>query len=207
MAMSSKRWLQEHHSDQYVKRSREEGYASRAAYKLLELNEKDCFLKRSMTVLDLGAAPGGWSQVAREQVGPGGTVIALDILPMDPIHGVTFIQGDFTQQVVLDKLLEAVRGVQVDLVISDMAPNITGNKTVDQPRSVYLVELALDCAYSILKLNGTFVAKLFQGAGVDELLVGMKRHFRSVKSRKPKASRARSSEVYIVASGFMGYNE
>lgn len=204
--MSSRRWLKEHHSDEYVKRSREEGYASRAAYKLLELNEKDHFIKPGMVVADLGAAPGGWSQVARQLVGKSGKVFALDILPMAPIEGVTFIQGDFTKQQVLDKLLEVVAGQPLDLVISDMAPNISGNKHVDQPRAMHLVELALDCAFNLLKPNGTFLAKVFQGEGVEVLTTLMKQHFKSVKSRKPKASRARSREIYVLATGFMGYN-
>lgn len=204
--MSSKRWLNEHHSDEYVKRAREEGYASRAAYKLLELNSKDSFLRPGMTVVDLGAAPGGWSQVAMERIGRNGRVIAVDLLPMEPISGVTIIQGDFTEQQVLDSLLAAVPSGGVDLVMSDMAPNISGNKSVDQPRSVCLVELALDCAYKILNKNGTFLAKIFQGEGVDALLAAMKQHFKVVKIRKPKASRARSSEIYIFATDFIGYN-
>ncbi len=204
--MSSRRWLKEHHSDEYVKRSREEGYASRAAYKLLELNEKDRFIKPGMVVADLGAAPGGWSQVVRQLVGKSGKIFALDILPMAPIEGVIFIQGDFTKQQVLDKLLEAVAEQPLDLVISDMAPNISGNKHVDQPRAMHLVELALDCAFNLLKPNGTFLVKVFQGEGVEALTALIKQHFKSVKSRKPKASRARSREIYILATGFMGYN-
>lgn len=204
--MSSKRWLNEHHSDEYVKRAREQGYASRAAYKLLELDTKDKFLKPGMTIVDLGAAPGGWSQVAMEKIGRNGRVFGLDLLPMDPIDGVTFIQGDFTEQQVIDNLLAVIGESRVDLVMSDMAPNISGNKSVDQPRSVYLVELALDCAYNLLDKNGTFLAKVFQGEGVDTLCTVMKRHFKTVKIRKPKASRARSSEIYIFATGFIGYN-
>ena len=204
--MSSKRWLNEHHSDEYVKRAREQGYASRAAYKLIELNSKDKLFKQGMGVVDLGSAPGGWSQVAMEQIGRNGRVVAVDLLPMDPVEGVTFIQGDFTEQQVLDSLLATVGSDGVDLVMSDMAPNISGNKCVDQPRSVYLVELALDCAYNLLNKNGTFLAKVFQGEGVDALLAAMKQYFRVVKIRKPKASRARSSEIYIFATDFIGYN-
>lgn len=202
----SKRWLNEHHSDEYVKRAREEGYASRAAYKLLELDDKDHFIKSGMIVVDLGCAPGGWSQVVREKIGRKGQIIGVDLLPMESIEGVTFIQGDFTEQQVLDSLMEVVNGQPVDLVISDMAPNISGNKSVDQPRSVYLVELALDCSYKLLKKNGTFLAKVFQGEGVDAMMADMKQHFKSVKIRKPKASRSRSSEIYIFATGFIGYN-
>lgn len=202
----SKRWLHEHHSDHYVKQARGAGYASRAAYKLLELNDKDRFLKSGMTVVDLGAAPGGWSQVANDVVGKGGKVFALDILPMDPITGVTIIQGDFTEDVILEQLLTTIDGQQVDLVISDMAPNISGNKHIDQPRTLHLIELALDCAYKILKPNGVFLAKVFQGAGVDALMKDMQSYFKIVKVRKPKASRARSSEFYIFATGFIGYN-
>ncbi|PHQ80037.1 MAG: 23S rRNA (uridine(2552)-2'-O)-methyltransferase RlmE [Coxiella sp. (in: Bacteria)] len=205
--MSSKRWLHEHHNDVYVKRSREEGYASRAAYKLLELNDKDHFLKPGMTVVDLGSTPGGWSQVASKLIGHKGRVFALDLLPMDPIPGVTFLQGDFTESQVLDKLMAMIDGDAVDLVISDMAPNLSGNKGADQPRSVYLVELALDCAYNLLKKNGSFLAKIFQGEGVDVLIADMRKRFKTVRIRKPKASRARSSEIYIFATGFMGYND
>ncbi len=202
--MSSKRWLQEHHSDIYVKKSRQEGYASRAAYKLLELNEKDKFLKPGMTVVDLGAAPGGWAKVASELVASKGKVIAMDILPMNPIEGVVFIQGDFTEQSVFEAMLSSV-GI-VHLVMSDMSPNTTGNKSIDQPRSLYLVELALDFACSVLKLEGVFVSKIFQGAGMDAVIAKTRQYFSSVKLRKPNASRSRSSEVYIVASGFLGYN-
>jgi 23S rRNA (uridine2552-2'-O)-methyltransferase len=204
--MSSKRWLNEHHTDEYVKRAREEGYASRAAYKLLELNEKDKFLMPGISVIDLGCAPGGWLQVIKQKVGRNGQVIGVDLLPIVSIDGVEFIQGDFTQQQVLDKLMETVGDQGVDLVISDMAPNITGNKSIDQPRSVYLVELALDCAYKLLNKKGTFLAKVFQGEGVDVMMADMKKHFKVVKIRKPKASRSRSSEIYIFATEFIGYN-
>lgn len=203
--MSSKRWLTEHHTDEYVKRAREAGYASRAAYKLIELNEKDRFLKPGMTVIDLGSAPGGWSQVAAQQVGRHGHVIALDRLVMDPIEGVTFIQGDFTEDTVLTTLLDLVASKRIDLVMSDMAPNLSGNKHIDQARSSYLVELAVDCAYKLLNKGGSFLVKVFQGEGVDALLLDMKQHFKQVKVRKPKASRARSSEIYILATDFIGY--
>lgn len=202
----SKRWLHEHHTDRYVKQAREAGYASRAAYKLLELNEKDTFLKRGMVVVDLGAAPGGWSQVSAQVVGQSGQVFALDILPMDPIPGVDIIQGDFTEESVLEQLLALINGKLVDLVISDMAPNISGNKHIDQPKSLHLIELALECAYKVLKPGGAFLVKVFQGGGVDTLMKEMKPHFKTVKVRKPQASRARSREFYIFATGFIGYN-
>ena len=195
-------WLREHHLDEYVKRARLEGYASRAAYKLLELNEKDHFLKSGMTVLDLGAAPGGWSQVAAQQVGSRGQVVATDILAMDPIQGVTFIQGDFTEEAFFEQLLQTLGDRSIDLVLSDMAPNMAGNKHIDQPRSLHLVELALDCACRVLGPNGVFVAKIFQGAGMDVLFVEIKKRFKQVRIRKPRASRARSAEIYMVASQF-----
>lgn len=198
----SKRWLHEHHSDQYVKRARSEGYASRAAYKLIELNERDQFIRRGMTVVDLGAAPGGWSQVASEIVGPKGRVVALDRLDMTPVSSVDFIQGDFTEQAALDELMSVLDGTPVDVVISDMAPNISGNKAVDQPRAVYLVELAINCAYDILKPGGVFLTKIFQGADVDILIKDLRKQFKQVKTRKPASSRSRSSEIFIFASGF-----
>ena len=202
----SKQWLNEHHNDEYVKRSRKDGYASRAAYKLLELNEKDRFLKPGMTVVDLGSAPGGWSQVARQLVGSKGQIFALDILPMPPIDGVHFLQGDFTEQKAFDALREMIGNTPVDLVISDMAPNVSGNKHVDQPRSLHLLELALDCSYNLLKPKGVFLAKAFQGEGIDTLVAAMRAHFKVIRIRKPKASRARSSEIYIFATDFIGYN-
>lgn len=197
----SKRWLKEHFSDQYVKRAKSEGYLSRASYKLLEIQEKDKILRRGMRVVDLGAAPGGWSQVAREIVGPG-CVFALDILEMAPIEGVTVIQGDFCETSVLEQLLAAVGDAGIDLVMSDMAPNISGIKSVDQPRSVYLVELAFDFALQVLKPGGCFLAKVFQGAGVDELIRVARSRFTQVRIRKPDASRARSPEMYILGLGF-----
>jgi 23S rRNA (uridine2552-2'-O)-methyltransferase len=199
---SSGRWLQEHFDDHYVKLARKDGYRSRASYKLLELQEKDRLIKPGMTVVDLGAAPGGWSQVAARLVGGKGRVIASDILPMDSIADVEFIEGDFTEQAVLDSILESLNGQKADLVISDMAPNMSGMTAVDQPRSMYLVELALDLARQVLKPGGVFVSKVFQGEGFDELLREMRAEFATVKSRKPEASRPRSREVYQVAAGF-----
>ena len=201
---SSKQWLKEHFDDDYVRRSQEQGYRSRASFKLLEMQEKDQLIRPGMTVVDLGAAPGGWSQVASELVGDGGRVVATDILPMDGIAGVEFIQGDFTEEVVLQQVLDTVGEGGIDLVISDMAPNISGMKEIDQPRSMYLAELALDLARSILDPGAYFVVKVFQGAGFPEFQRDMQSSFASVKTRKPKASRARSAEVYLLGSEFRG---
>ena len=201
---SSKGWLQEHFSDTYVKQSQQDGYRSRASYKLLELNKKDRLIRPGMTVIDLGAAPGGWSQVAADLVGDKGIVIASDILPMDAIASVEFIRGDFTEEAVFNELMQCINNRRVDLVISDMAPNMSGMADVDQPRAMYLVELALDMAQQVLSKGGCFVAKVFQGEGFDTLLAQTRKHFSSVVSRKPDASRARSREVYWVAKGFKG---
>lgn len=198
---SSKGWLKEHFDDVYVKKSQEDGYRSRASYKLLELNKKDRLMSSGDTVVDLGAAPGGWSQVASEIVGPKGKVIASDILPMDPLPDVSFVQGDFTEQEVFEALLSEIDG-KVDLVISDMAPNMSGNAAIDIPNAMYLVELALDMARQILSPDGRFVAKVFQGEGFDQLLAEMKNSFTKVLSRKPDSSRSRSREVYLVGIGF-----
>ena len=196
---SSGRWLREHESDPYVQRSRAEGYRSRASFKLLELDRRDRLFRPGMTVVDLGAAPGGWSQVAAGRVGGKGRVIASDILDMESVEGVDFIQGDFTEEPVLEALLARLGDGGADLVISDMAPNMSGMKAVDQPRAMYLVELALDLALRVLKPGGGFVAKVFQGEGFDALLAELKRTFAVVAVRKPDASRARSPEVYLVA--------
>ncbi len=201
---TSKGWLKEHFDDEYVKRSQREGYRSRACYKLLELNEKDRLIQPGMTVIDLGSAPGGWSQVAAELVGHKGRVIASDILHMDSLAGVDFIQGDFTEEQVFDSIMKIIGDSPVDLVISDMAPNMSGMAAVDQPQSMYLVELALDMARQVLKPGGAFVAKVFQGEGFDQLLRDMRTSFNTVQSRKPAASRARSREVYQVGKGFKG---
>ncbi|WP_036859457.1 23S rRNA (uridine(2552)-2'-O)-methyltransferase RlmE [Porticoccus hydrocarbonoclasticus] len=198
---SSQRWLQEHNSDHYVKRAQQDGYRSRASYKLLELHKKDRLFKPGMTVVDLGAAPGGWSQVAVTLVGDKGRVVASDILPMDSIAGVDFVEGDFTEESVLDEILELLEGQQADLVISDMAPNMSGMKAVDQPKAMYLIELALELACQILKPEGVFVAKVFHGEGFDDFLRDTKRRFQQVVTRKPDASRSRSREVYLVARG------
>jgi 23S rRNA (uridine2552-2'-O)-methyltransferase len=199
---SSRQWLDRQHSDPYVKRARREGYRSRAAYKLLEIQEKDRILRPGMRVLDLGAAPGGWSQIAARLVGPSGRIVALDLLPMDPLAGVVVMQGDFREPQVLDQLCGALGGEALDLVLSDMAPNITGMAVVDQPRSMYLVELALDLARSRLQPGGALVVKVFQGTGFDAILNEMRQSFSKVVSRKPKSSRSQSRELYLVAKGF-----
>lgn len=201
---SSGRWLQEHVTDQYVKMAKEQGYRSRASFKLLELQEKDKLIRKGMTVVDLGAAPGGWSQVAAELVGDTGRVVSSDILPMDSMAGVEFIQGDFTEESVLNEILNVMGGAQAGLVISDMAPNMSGNGSVDQPASMYLVELALDMARQVLKPKGDFVAKVFQGEGFDDYVKDVRSSFDRVVTRKPSSSRPRSREVYIVGRGFKG---
>ncbi|RVU84484.1 23S rRNA (uridine(2552)-2'-O)-methyltransferase RlmE [Leucothrix sargassi] len=203
---SSTGWLKEHFSDEYVKLSQKEGYRSRAIYKLKEIQEKDRIISQGMTVVDLGAAPGGWCQYAVELVGKKGRVIGSDILPIDPLPFVEFIQGDFTDERILDELLELIGKDKADIVISDMAPNLSGNDAIDQPTSIYLCELALDMAQRILAPNGSMIVKLFQGAGSDEYLKEVKKSFRQVKIRKPKASRARSREVYVVAQQFFSTN-
>ena len=201
---SSAGWLKEHFDDQYVQRSWQDGYRSRASYKLLEIDAKDKLLKPGMTVIDLGAAPGGWSQIAADKVGLSGVVIASDILEMDALAGVDFIQGDFTEDAVLDAILGALGERPVDLIISDMAPNMSGMAAIDQPQAMYLVELALDLARQTLRPGGHFLAKVFQGEGFDEFLKELRGSFTRVVTRKPEASRARSREVYLLAEGFKG---
>ena len=199
---SSKQWLKEHFDDAYVKRSQEEGYRSRAVYKLLEIQDKEGIIKAGMTVVDLGAAPGGWSQVVADLVGGQGNVIASDILPMEGLAGVEFLQGDFTEDAVFKQLLSMLPEEGADLVLSDMAPNMSGMRDIDQPRAIHLAELALDMARSILKPGAYFLVKTFQGAGFEEFQRETEQSFKSVKARKPKASRARSREIYLLASGF-----
>jgi 23S rRNA (uridine2552-2'-O)-methyltransferase len=201
---SSRRWLDRHVSDGYVKRAQQEGYRSRAAYKLLEIQKKDRLLQKGMRVVDLGAAPGGWSQVASRLVGADGRVLALDILPMEPLAEVAFVQGDFRVDSVMDALHAALAGAPVDLVLSDMAPNVSGVAAVDQARAVYLCELALDLACKVLKPKGAMVVKAFQGTGFDGYLREMRGAFAGVLIRKPDASRSESREVYLVAKGFHG---
>jgi 23S rRNA (uridine2552-2'-O)-methyltransferase len=206
----NKRWLQEHRKDIYFKKAKQEGYPSRAAYKLLEIHEKDKLFKPGMSVVDLGAAPGGWVAVAKELIGDAGVLIAVDLLPIVPVAGVICIQGDFNDEEVLQRLLATVQAHtpkgMVDLVISDMAPNITGMSSIDQPRSLHLVELAWDCAQKILKPKGNFLAKIFQGEGTDAFLADLRRHFKHVKLRKPSASRPKSRELYVLGNEFLGYN-
>ncbi|MDE0746376.1 MAG: 23S rRNA (uridine(2552)-2'-O)-methyltransferase RlmE [Porticoccaceae bacterium] len=194
-------WIKQHVNDPYVKQAQRDGYRSRASYKLLEIVEKDRLIQSGMTVVDLGSAPGGWSQVAARLVGHDGRVHALDILPMDPIAGVDFIQGDFTEDVIFTQLLDLIGKRAVDLVISDIAPNLSGNKAVDQPAMIYLAELGVDLANRVLSNNGVFIAKLFQGQGFDPFVQQVRTLFNGVSIIKPDASRSRSREVYLVAKG------
>jgi len=201
---SSSTWLQRHVSDPFVKKAQLEGYRSRSAYKLVELNEKDRLIRPGMRIMDLGSAPGGWSQVAGKLVGAKGRVLATDILHMDPIKNVDFIQGDFTDEAVVAQLLEWLGGGKFDLIVSDIAPNITGIDSADQASSMYFLELALDTVRQTLKPGATFVAKMFQGSGSDQYVKELRSSFEKVLIRKPAASRAESREVYIVAKGFKG---
>lgn len=198
---TSKAWMQEHLNDPYVKLAQKDGYRARAAYKLMEIDDKDKLIKPGMTVVDLGSAPGSWSQVVVQRLKGQGKVIALDILDMTPISGVTFIQGDFREDAVLKLLEQTLNNVQVDLVIADMAPNISGVKDVDQAGAAYLTELALDFSKEWLKPSGNFLVKVFIGAGFEEILQNMRQMFDKVVTRKPKASRDRSSEVYLLGIG------
>jgi len=199
---SSNQWMQEHFEDEYVKMAKAQGYRSRAVFKLSEIQEKDALIKAGMNIVDLGAAPGGWSQYAQQRLGKGNKLVALDILPMDAIDGVDFIQGDFREEAVLDQLYGVLNGLPIHLVLSDMAPNMSGNKAIDQPCSLYLCELALDTAKSVLAKNGSFLVKVFQGEGFEAFHREVQQHFTKVIIRKPKASRPRSNEVYILAKGF-----
>ena len=196
--------MREHVNDPYVQRAKAEGYRSRAAYKLLELDKKDKLLAPGQLVVDLGAAPGSWSQVAAAKLGPRGRVVAVDLLPMEPLPGVRFIQGDFREQAVLDALLLALGGTKADLVICDLAPNISGIAVSDQARVMYLAELALEFARQALKPGGSLLVKVFQGAGFTEFLGVMRKAFAKVGSRKPEASRGRSSELYLLGKGLLG---
>ncbi|MEE9309671.1 MAG: 23S rRNA (uridine(2552)-2'-O)-methyltransferase RlmE [Cocleimonas sp.] len=210
---SSKGWLKEHFDDEYVRRAQQDGYRSCAIYKLIEIDKKDQLIKPGMTVVDLGAAPGGWSEYCVKKLGKKGTIIALDILPMEPIKGVTIIEGDFRENSVFDELMtvmasdviaSANKSGKADLVISDMAPNISGMDSVDMPRAYYLCELALDLARQALKPGGGLLVKLFQGEGFEEYSKELKASFSKVIMRKPKASRPRSREIYALATGFLG---
>jgi 23S rRNA (uridine2552-2'-O)-methyltransferase len=201
---SSKSWLKEHFDDEYVRRSQLDGYRSRAIYKLIEIDEKDHIIKPGMTIIDLGAAPGGWSEYCVKKLGKNGTVIALDILPMDPIEGVIIIEGDFREDAVFEELMGVMNNRKADLVISDMAPNISGMGSVDMPRAYHLCELALDLARQVLGPGGGLLVKLFQGEGFEAYSKELKTSFSKVVMRKPKASRPRSREIYALATGFLG---
>ena len=194
--------MAEHFEDEYVKMAQTQGYRSRAVFKLKEIQEKDQLIKPGMNIVDLGAAPGGWSQLARQLMGKKNKLIALDILPMDALEGVDFIQGDFREEAVLEQLHAVLDGAPVNLVMSDMAPNMSGNRGVDQPRAIYLGELALEAAKSVLTKDGSFLVKLFHGEGFEAFQGEVQRCFTKVVIRKPKASRPRSNEVYILARGF-----
>ena len=197
---SSVRWMNEHLKDEFVKKAQKEGYRSRAAYKLLEIIDKNQIIKTGFKVLDLGAAPGGWSQVAIKIVGKTGQVIATDILPVESIANVEFLQGDFTEEIIYNKLLSLTNKQKINVVLSDMAPNMSGQISIDQPKSMYLAELALDMATKVLSHNGHFVVKIFQGDGFDGFIKNSRKNFKKVIIRKPKASRPRSKEVYLIAS-------
>lgn len=201
---SSRRWLDRQFSDPYVKRAQQDGYRSRAAYKLLEIQEKDRILRSGLRVVDLGAAPGSWSQIAVRLVGDSGQVFALDILDMEPVPGVCYLQGDFREPEVLARLRALLGEAPLDVVLSDMAPNLSGTAAVDQPRAVYLVELAVELARTTLKPGGALVVKLFQGAGFDTVLRDLRAQFSQVVTRKPRSSRSASREIYLVAKGFKG---
>ncbi|CAM2753391.1 23S rRNA (uridine(2552)-2'-O)-methyltransferase RlmE [Legionella worsleiensis] len=199
---SSKRWLQEHFDDVYVKKAQTEGYRSRAVYKLKEVDEKEQLLKPGMTVVDLGAAPGGWTQYVSERLNGKGHIVALDILSMDALPDVHFIQGDFREDSVLQELIDLIPERSVDLVLSDMAPNMSGNTAIDIPRAMYLVELAFDFADKMLKPGGSMLVKIFHGSGFDELVKQARASFERVVIRKPLASRSRSKETYLLAKGY-----
>lgn len=196
---SSRRWLKEHFSDPYVKQAQQAGLRSRAVFKLQEIQERDKLFKQGMTIIDLGAAPGGWSEYVAKLVGKKGKVIALDILPMDPIEGVEFIQGDFSEDAMLHELLSRFENTKIDWVISDIAPNMSGIDSVDQPRSMALAEMVLDFALQVLHGSGGMLIKVFQGEGIDAFIVEIRKQFKKVVIRKPKASRGRSREVYVLA--------
>ncbi|MEE9342810.1 MAG: 23S rRNA (uridine(2552)-2'-O)-methyltransferase RlmE [Gammaproteobacteria bacterium] len=199
---SSHRWLQEHFKDEFVKRSKADGYRSRAVYKLSEIHLKDKIIRPGTTIVDLGAAPGGWSQYIQEIGGKSCKIIAMDILPIEPLAGVKFIQGDFLEDVILDELMKSIPENGVNLVLSDIAPNISGVEAVDIPRAMYLVELVVDFSAKVLCPDGALLVKIFQGEGFDELIRSLRVQYKRVVIRKPKASRPRSREVYALATGF-----
>ncbi len=199
---SSRRWLDEHVNDPFVQRANREGWRSRAVFKLEEVDLKERLIKQGMRIIDLGAAPGGWSQYAARKLKGNGYIIALDLLEMAPLDGVEFIQGDFREEEILQKLLDSLAGKKADLVMSDMAPNISGMAAVDQPRGMHLAELSLDLCREALAPGGALLVKVFQGVGFQELLTQMRGEFDKVKSVKPKASRPRSREIYLLAQGY-----
>ncbi len=208
---NKKEWIQRHIKDEFVRKAQHDGYVSRAAYKLIQIQQRDRIFKPNQIVLDLGAAPGGWSQVARQFVGKSGKIISLDILPLKISDDLVFIQGDINDAQVWQQLLTEIKQAsatgKVDLVICDIAPNLSGNDSIDQPRSQQLVEMAFDCVKHVLLPGGGFLVKIFQGVGSEELLKSLRSAFKTVKIRKPKASRAKSREVYFLAQGFVGYND
>lgn len=199
---TSNRWLQEHFNDIYVKKAHAEGYRSRAIYKLKEVDEKERLFQPGMTIVDLGAAPGGWTQYVSEKLGSRGNIIALDILPMEPLPGVNFILGDFREDLILQELTNLIPAHSVDVVLSDMAPNMSGNPAVDIPRAMYLVELAYDFSHKMLKPGGTLLMKIFHGSGFEDIVKQARLQFDRVTIRKPEASRARSRETYLLAKGY-----
>lgn len=200
---SSRRWLDRQHSDRFTLAAKKLGYRSRSAFKLLEIQKRDQLIRKGMTVVDLGAAPGGWSQIAAELVGRGGKIIALDRLPMDSLNGVDILIGDFQEEAVFNELISKLEGKTADVIISDMAPNLSGMSAVDQPRSIYLAELALTLVQGVLKEGGEFLVKVFQGEGFDGYSAMLKEQFKQVIIRKPEASRSESREVYILAKGYI----
>lgn len=204
---SSRIWLDRQHSDPFTEQAKKLGYRSRAAFKLLEIQERDKIFQSGMTIIDLGAAPGSWSQVASQLIGKKGQIIALDCLPMDPLIGVDIIIGDFQEQEVFDQLMSRMANEKADIVLSDMAPNISGIRTSDQSKAYYLAELALEAATLVLKIGGTFLVKVFQGEGFEEYSTMLKRQFKQIVVRKPKSSRAESREIYLLAKGFLGHNK
>lgn len=199
---SSGRWLREHFADEYVKRAQREGWRSRGAFKLAEIDRRDRILRPGMTIVDLGAAPGGWSQYASQRLAGSGRIVALDLLGMDALPDVEFVHGDFREQATLDALLDALGDSRADLVMSDMAPNISGVRSVDQPRAMYLAELTRDLAAQVLRSGGDLLIKVFQGEGFEALLLDLRGSFGSVVSRKPDCSRARSRELYLLARNY-----
>lgn len=204
MSKSSRNWLKEHHSDIFVQKSKKEGWRSRAVYKLMEIQEKDRIIKPNMKIVELGAAPGGWTQYLGSIIGDKGKIIALDLLPMDSLAGVDFIQGDFTETAVLEELLKHLDNKKADLLLSDMAPNMSGIKSADNAKSIYLCELVLDLAKRCLKKDGDLLVKIFNGIGFDDFYKNLKGEFAKVLVRKPQASRAKSQETYLLARGFLG---